>query len=143
MRPALLGCGLERNKSPLRLAQGDSIILSPEPSKHMTGGSFWSFCTSGFSRRLLFQAKKRERRRRFLLLRLSYSFLILSSFLAAISARRILTFIPAFEGFAPAIHNHRYMSVLRKTVRRNPDIYPGYFLDSWISTNPDNFPGRS
>jgi hypothetical protein len=49
----------------------------------MSQACFWSFCTSGFSRRLLFQAQKKRttKTRCFLLLRLSYSFLILSSFL--------------------------------------------------------------
>ena len=36
MRSALLGCGLEGNESPLRLAQGDPIFLSAKAPKGMT-----------------------------------------------------------------------------------------------------------
>jgi hypothetical protein len=113
----------------------------------MSNASFWSYNTPALAGVTAFSSKPKKKRttktRVFLLLRLSYSFLILSSFLGGISSQTILTFIPVFGSGARVIRNQRCMSVLRKTVRRNPDIYPGYFLDSWISINPDNFPGRS
>jgi hypothetical protein len=72
----------------------------------------------------------------FLLLRFSYSFLILSSFLGAISARRILTFIMT--------HLRSTFLGLAKSLKQKPLIIPhhfdeqtGSFLDlvtSWFDT---------
>ena len=38
MRAALLGCGLERQESPLRLAESSQIVLSPKSMKGIPAG---------------------------------------------------------------------------------------------------------
>ena len=65
------------------LPESNPIVLSAQAPKRMSNASFWSFLCLALVGVFSFKLKKRERRRRgfFLLLRLSYSFLILSSFL--------------------------------------------------------------
>jgi hypothetical protein len=119
----------------------------------MSTGSFWSLCTAGVSRRLLLSSPKKENDEDeaffffFVFLILSYC---LSSFLAAISARRILTFFAVSLSFVGLACKSRVLSILRKNALWNPDNSRGRIegpriltrILTFFAVNPDNSRGR-